>query len=503
MRPFQAIRERLRPTSDFVAGYGTHMDSRTRSDLDLAVFAVCIGALFPVITGFPGASPIFTAYLKGLGLNDKMYGAILTIPQFTILIQIPFSVYLARHGGIKKISILSLMIFKPLFILLGVVPLLSGGLSPAIALFLAVGVMFFGSCLLWMADIGLNTWFGSLIPSSCKGQYFGTRQRMITLFNVGFALLLAVLLPFLDGNPYKYTILFTLAALSGVADAMTYLRIRPPEAAHEPMDRTRFKPVRLKSFMEPFRDRKYRPFLLFSIAWYFSLSLAGPYFTVYMLNVLKMSLGQQTFYVQIVPGIAVFFFISRMGRLNDRFGNRPVLLASCLVVCATPAIWMMVTPGTMILLAIVQVTGGIFATTVDLSVMNMAIFFASAEKRSIYLSARSISTILLGVVPAMLIGGVLSDFLTPLMSGREIPFILGQSLNSFHVLLLISIVLRLVSTFVFARRIHEDTARPVKGMLLDMAADTQRAGYQARHRALQVAEYFRNYLAVHKKNRHD
>ena len=58
MLPLLKIRERLRPTSDYVAGYGTHMDSRTRKDLDLAILAVCIGALFPVITGFPGASPI-------------------------------------------------------------------------------------------------------------------------------------------------------------------------------------------------------------------------------------------------------------------------------------------------------------------------------------------------------------------------------------------------------------------------------------------------------------
>lgn len=497
MRPLQALRNRMRPGDEYVAGYGTHMDARTRQDLDLAIFAVCIGSLFTVITGFPGASPIFTAYLKELGLNDKLYGAILTIPQFTILVQIPFSVYLARHGGIKRLSILSWLILKPLFVLLGVVPLLTGGLTPAVSILLAVAVMFFGSCLLWISDIGLNTWFGSMIPPVCKGSYFGTRQRMITLFNVGFALLLAALLPLLRGNPYKYAILFTLASVSGIFDALSYLRIRPPEQSFQPLDRSGFSPVKLRTFLEPFRDKNYRPFLFFSIVWYFSLSLAGPYFNVYMLNTLGMTLSAQTIYAQIIPGVAIFLFISRMGRLNDRYGNRPVLLVSCLFVCLTPLVWLFVTPGTIFLIALVNITGGIFATTIDLSVMNMAIFFASPDKRSVYLSTRSISTILFGVVPAMLIGGALSDFLSPLLDGHGIPFVLGQELNAFHILLMISIILRLVSSLVFARRIREVTAKPVKTMLRELADSRHFVMYRVRVWSNQFAAYVR----LHIKNR--
>ncbi|MBP7401170.1 MAG: MFS transporter [Clostridia bacterium] len=500
IRPLETIRRRLRPDSDFVAGYGTHMDRKTRSDLDLAIFAVCVGALFPVITGFPGASPVFTAYLKELGLNDRQYGAILTIPQLTILIQIPFSVYLGKHGGIKRLSILSWLLLKPLFILLGVVPLFAGGLSPLAAILLASAVMFVGSSLLWIGDIGLNTWFGALIPPACKGQFFGMRQRMVTLFNVGFALLLAAILPKLAGNPYKYTILFTLAAVSGIADALTYLRIRPPENAYQPMDRSRLRPVRLASFLEPIRDRNYRPFLLFSIVWYFSLNIAGPYFNVYMLNTLGVTLGQQTFFTQIVPGLATFLFISRMGRMNDRYGNRPVLLLSCAVVCLTPLIWLFVTPDTLFLIALVNITGGIFVTTVDLSVMNMAIFFASAEKRSVYLSVRSISTILVGVVPAMLIGGVLSDWLTPLLEGRGIPFLLGQELNAFHILLIISLLLRLAGTFVFARRIREPEAKSMRIMTAGLLSGGRDGLRRFRILAFQFATYFRNRFPARRNN---
>ena len=55
MKPWNSLIGRFKPGSDNVAGYGTHMDSRTRLDLDLAIFSVCAGALFSVITGFPGA----------------------------------------------------------------------------------------------------------------------------------------------------------------------------------------------------------------------------------------------------------------------------------------------------------------------------------------------------------------------------------------------------------------------------------------------------------------
>lgn len=489
MKPWNSLIGRFKPGSDYVAGYGTHMDSRTRLDLDLAIFSVCAGALFSVITGFPGASPVLTAYLKGLGLNDRLYGMLLTIPQLTILIQIPVSVFFGRRGGIKKWSILSWLLLKPLFVLLGVVPLLAGGLPTGVAVLLAAGVLFVGSCLLWVGDIGLNTWFGSLIPVTCKGQYFGTRQRMVTLFNVGFALLLSAMLPRLDGNPSKYAILFTLASVSGIADALTYFWIRPPESAYQPLDRRTFKPIRLRSFMEPFQDRGFRPFLLFSIVWYFSLNLAGPYFNVYMLNTLGITLGLQTILAQIVPGVATFLFIRRMGRMNDRFGNRPVLLLSCAMVCITPLVWLFVTPDTLVLIALINISGGIFVTTVDLSVMNVAIFSTTAEKRSVYLSARAISTILIGVVPAMLIGGVLSDWLTPLLTKSRLPFLFGQSLHSFHILLMLSFVLRVIATVVFARRIKEENARPFGPMLHDLAVDGQMAMRKTRLWAAQFMTF--------------
>ena len=397
-------------------------------------------------------------------------GAVLTIPQLTILIQVPVSVFLARRGGIKKVSILSWMILKPLFILLGLVPLLGSDLPAGAALVLAVLVMLVASSLMWIGDIGLNIWFGSMIPPACKGRFFSTRQRMITLFNVGFALLIAGLLPALQDNPYKYTILFGLAGLSGILDAVTYVRIRPPEGAFQPLQRALGRPVRLRSFAEPFRDRRYRPFLGFSILWYFALSLAGPYFNVFMLQTIGSSLGEQTIYMQIIPGLATFLFIRRTGRLNDLYGNRPVMLLSAGIVCCLPLLWLMVTPNTMILVAVANILGGIFAATIDLSVLNMSIFFSDAERRSVYLTARSISTILLGVVPAMLLGGLLSDTFGNLLADKEIAFVLGQRLNSFHILLMLSIGLRVTAVLVFGRRITEETAVPVRRMTGDILA---------------------------------
>jgi MFS family permease len=287
--------------------------------------------------------------------------------------------------------------------------------------------------------------------------------------------------------------LITLASVSGIADALTYFWIRPPESAYQPLDRRTFKPIRLRSFMEPFQDRGFRPFLLFSIVGDFSLNLAGPYFNVYMLNTLGITLGLQTILAQIVPGVATFLFIRRMGRMNDRFGNRPVLLLSCAMVCITPLVWLFVTPGTLFLIALINISGGIFVTTVDLSVMNVAIFSTTAEKRSVYLSARAISTILIGVVPAMLIGGILSDWLTPLLTKSRLPFLFGQSLHSFHILLMLSFVLRVIATVVFARRIKEENARPFGPMLHDLAVDGQMAVRKTRLWAAQ----FRTFL-VHR-----
>ena len=102
--------------------------------------------------------------------------------------------------------------------------------------------------------------------------------------------------------------------------------------------------ARLRDLIQPFHDANFRRAALFYGRWTFGIGLAGPLYSVFMLDRLQIS------YTEISIFNALFLLISIGGYrvwagLIDRFGSKPVLQILMVPACLLPFIWAFNQPG--------------------------------------------------------------------------------------------------------------------------------------------------------------
>lgn len=467
--------------------FGTAMSGKLKKDLYLFIVSVAIGFFFAVVTGFPGASPVYTAFLKDyLGVNNTLYAVFIALPYLLAFLQIPFAGFLQKHMHVKKYFIIFSYLARLNFALIGILSYFyRGEQSLLIALLLVIQA--FTSVFWWTSDLCFSVWIGAACPPNVSGRFFSTRQMVFTIAQLVYSSILAVILQALQGNRAQYLILFVAAAIFGCLDISLFLFIREPRAkAQDRADLIAGETEQVaselqqasgeaeqntastaastdastaKSISLPLRDPSYRNFLIFSTLWNFGLFLVSPYTNVYMLETLHIPTSRQTLYATFLPSIATILFVRLNGHMSDRYGHRNTLLLMSLLSAVHPFIWLLVAPQTEALIGVLNFFWGISGIAVDLSIYSMGIYLAPEEHRTSYVSVKTVAINLLGIAPAILISGLLMDRLSPVMTRAAIPYLFGGTLQPFHIVLIFSGVLRFASIFLFARKITRDNEK--------------------------------------------
>jgi len=169
----------------------------------------------------------------------------------------------------------------------------------------------------------------------------------------------------------------------------------------------------LSALAEPYRDRNFRHLMLFSLLWSFGLNLTAPFFTVYMLVDMDLSVSTVVA-LSALSQIANVVFLTAWGKVADSFGNRPVLSASCPIYAFSLVLWTFTTMPqkhafTMGLLVMVHILMGVATAGTSIAASNIALKLAPKGRATAYLAANSvISSLGLGLAP--LLGGFLADF---------------------------------------------------------------------------------------------
>jgi len=160
---------------------------------------------------------------------------------------------------------------------------------------------------------------------------------------------------------------------------------------------------------EPLRDANFRRLMLFLGSWNFSVNLAAPFFAVYMLTKLGMSMTwiMLLFLLSQAANVA---FLNIWGRLADRFSNKSVLAAAGPLFMASTALWPLTTAQTspvfvISLLSLIHVLQGVSTAGVMLCGWNAALKLAPRASATGYLAtnalvfgiAASIAPVLAGV----------------------------------------------------------------------------------------------------------
>ena len=164
--------------------------------------------------------------------------------------------------------------------------------------------------------------------------------------------------------------------------------------------------------LEPWRDGNFSQLLRFLFLWNFVLFLAFPFFAVYMLNVLDLTLPVVIAFssLSLVTNV---MFVSVWGAMADRFGSKTVMSLAASLYLLAILCWIFTSyPDsraiTLGLIAVLHVFMGVAAAGVTLTTGTIVFKVAPEGKSTPYLGAASIATYVgAGIGPVL--GGIAAD----------------------------------------------------------------------------------------------
>ena len=344
-----------------------------------------------------------TAFALQLGASNRTIGLIAAIGPLAQILQIP-SIYLI-HWLKRRRAVTFFTAFgaRLAWLIIAAVP----WLAPAnlrIPLLLLALFLYFG--LGAVSGCAFNSWIRDLIPERMMGSFFAKRMALATAVGAILSLLAGGAVDAYTKAFQEplgiYSILFSIGGLVGLLGAIVIARIPEP-----PMHPEQTRGL-LSVLHEPLRDANYRRLMVFLGSWNFAVTFAAPFFAVYMLKNLGLSMTWVIGLSVVSQGFNVLFF-RLWGRLADRFTNKSVLTVSGPLFILSFLIWPFLTlPGkhalTIPLLVAIHVLGGISSAGVALCAGNLALRSAPYGRATAFLAVNALVSGLAATIAPMIAG---------------------------------------------------------------------------------------------------
>jgi MFS family permease len=287
------------------------------------------GVAFSVMVG--SGEAYLAAFALALGLGDRVAGLVAAVPVLVgAVLQLVSPVGVRKLRSHRRWVVTCAAVQAASFL-----PLTAGalvGVFPAWALLVVAGIY-------WGAGMGTgpawNTWVGELVPRSVRARFFAHRARrcqiglLIGLLGAGLLLdYMATLGLALLG----FAAAFTMAGLARVVSAVYLWRQSEPArlAVLSPAE----TPPRLRDALVPTTAK----LLVFMLALQFSVHLAAPYFTPYMLGPLGLSYAE---YVSLIAAsfVAKMLVAYPLGFVARYLGARRLLAVAGLAIAPLSGLW--------------------------------------------------------------------------------------------------------------------------------------------------------------------
>ena len=355
------------------------------------------------------------AFALLLGASNFVIGLLAAVGPLTQILQIPAIFLVDRTGLRKALVVLNSLFSRLVWLVVAALPWLVPA-EQRVAVLLICLFLYFG--LGTLSGCAFNSWMRDFIPEKIMGSYFGKRLAIATA--TGAILTLAAGFGIEVGKRVladahaPYSILFLLGGLAGLVGVYFLARIPEPKMApHVPQGI-------FSVLAEPFREFNFRRLLMFLGSWNFAINLAAPFFVVYMVTRLGMSLGFVLALSVLSQLINVAFF-RIWGRLADRFNNKSVLAVSGWMFIVSILMWPFLTLPekhvmTIPLLIGIHILAGISTAGINLCAGNIALKAAPQGKATAYLAANA------------LVNGVAAT-LAPILAGLAADWFMQQELS--------------------------------------------------------------------------
>lgn len=350
------------------------------------------------------------AFALKLGASNFVIGLLAAIGPLAQLLQLPSIFLVEKIRNRRSIVVVAAGLNRLCWLLIALSPFVfPANIAIGVLLVLLILSSAFGA----VSGCSWVSWMRDIIPENTIGVFFAKRMRISTAVGIVLSIIAAIYLDFWkkqfpDNELSGYSILFFAGFAAGVAGL--FFLAKTPEMQ---MPRIKEKQKIFSILSQPFKDENFRKLIAFMCSWNFAVNLAGPFFLVYMLKRLGLSMAF-IIGLSIVSQIMNFLFLKIWGRYTDQFSNKSVLAICCPLFIASILAWTFTTMPekyffTIPLLIIIHMVMGISSAGVTLASGNISMKLAPKGQATAYLAANTIAnSIAAGIAP--ILGGTFADF---------------------------------------------------------------------------------------------
>ncbi len=347
-----------------------------------------------------------TAFALAIGASQKQIGLIASIAFISQVMQLPGLWLVNKFPQKKKITALFAGIARLFWIPIILIPVVFTGNRSMFLLFLLVSAL--------LAAVPAPAW-NALLRDVLPQRHLGRINSRRTALSTGLGLMLTLAGGYFidwwkafrpETELVSFSIVFAIGLLFGLTGITAILRMPEPRSATAS--------IPLKELLTaPLRDRNFRMLMTFTAVWNFSVSMSGPFFIVYMMHRLGLSLFHVTILI-VINQLTNIFFLRIWGRIADRFSNKSILGIGCPLFLISVILWTFTTlpephAFTFVLVVIIQVLNGMAVSGVTLGTTNIIMKLSPAGQAHSYITAMGLTNSVVGTL-APLVGGLLADY---------------------------------------------------------------------------------------------
>ncbi len=355
-----------------------------------------------------------TAMALHLGASNFQIGLLASLPILTNIFQL-LSIWLVqRYNNRRAVAVIGSFLGRAPMLLAGFLPFI---FSTAVGLKLLLAILFvhyfFGS----IAGASWNAWVKDLIPEKGLGSFFSKRTKWVTMLSAVLGLCISLTIDFVKAQHSDYLTLTYYAIFIGgglVGLVGVYWLAQAPEPTPIQVRENIFE-----QFKKPLGDINFKNLLIFNAAWAFSLNIAVPFFTVFLMRTMGLPLSYVIGFT-ILAQLSNILTIKTLGSYTDRFSNKTIIniCAPVYISCIFAWIYASVPDNRLygiLILAIVSVISGTATGGINLALNNIGMKLAPRREAMAYMSSLNMVVAFFSAISPM-IGGGIAD----LLAGQEI-----------------------------------------------------------------------------------
>ena len=381
--------------------------SLSQDDVAVGMRMMLFDAGFVTVMGVLTTGAFLVGFALNMGASNLVVGIIAAAGPLAQMLQLPSIVLIERHRKRKQIVLMAAAVSRAIWLVIALVP----WLVPReywIPAFVVLLLIHFATGNL--GNCAWNSWVRDLVPMQVFGTFFAKRLAVATFVGAvlsvaGAFAVDAAKLHF--GSPLgAYSCIFVFAAVAAAVSLVFVARMPEPEMPVQHGATIR------DILRQPLADTSFRAVLVFLAWWNFAANFAAPFFAVYMLRKLGMSMVW-VIGLSVLSQLVNVLFFRVWGRIADRYSNKSVLSVCGPLFIASFLIWPFTTmPNqyflTVPLLLAIHVLAGIATAGVTLCTSNLAFKAAPYGKATAYLAVNAlISGVMATLAP--IVAGFIGD----------------------------------------------------------------------------------------------